>query len=210
MADNPVTEGATQAQRDGNFNIDHYATWLAAGLLFLIILVSAGIDYLAHLGLPDGAPQLAPALAKSAGQAALVDEVNRQLEVWLGLSRNFEFLSMVMGASAAALTVIVGFIREHTKAKMFLMAVSAAFSVITGAVNPGEKATNFMNAWRALYADVNAINAKSAASDADFNKLAETLSQAGTAVSPRLTLTVPPASAPAPAPAPAPAKDKTP
>ena len=169
-----------------NYYIDRRAWVLAVGVLGAILLATWLVNWVIGWNMPADVPKVVvDASTFSKGQLELVKEVNRQLQAWLYLSNNYEILAMVMGASAAALTVLVGFIKEHTKSKMFLMAMSAALSVFIGTVNPAEKATRFLNSWRVLYAEVNVTNAKDKLGEADFNKLATALSTAESALSQR-------------------------
>ena len=161
-----------------NYYIDHWAWGLAAGVIGLIFVAAVLVAIVASAGLPPPEKVNIPAGALySEGQKALIKEADNQLSALQALSRNYEILAMVMGATAAALTVIVGFIKEHTKSKMFLMAASAALSVFIGTVNPAEKATRFMDAWDQLYAQVNITNAKTTLTEADFLKLAAALAR---------------------------------
>lgn len=166
-----------------NFYIDRRAWILALGVMLFIGMCTWLFDWMASRNMPPGLPKLIPDTANlSPGQKGLVDEVNRQLETWQSLSHNYEILAMLMGASAASLTVLVGFIKEHTKSKMFLMAMSAALSVFIGVVNPAEKATRFLNSWRVLYTEVNTTNAKTKLTETDFGKVADALSAAESAL----------------------------
>lgn len=181
-----------------NYYIDRRAWVLALGVLGAIAFCTWLVEWVVGWNMPVDVPKVVvDATVFSKGQLELVNEVNRQLKAWLYLSHNYEILAMVMGATAAALTVLVGFIKEHTKSKMFLMAMSAALSVFIGTVNPGEKATRFLNSWRVLYAEVNSTNAKAKLETDDFSKLANALSTAESALSQK-------AEAPSPSPAPPP------
>lgn len=177
-ASNPVDPRNVQ-----NFDIDHRAVPLTLGVISIVVVGAVLLNWMVSYDMPPGAPGMAAVDGLSKGQAALIEEVNRQLKVWLRLARNYDTLALVMGASAAALTVIVGFIKEHTKTKMFLMALSAALSVFIGTVNPGEKATRFINSWRALYLEVNLSNGKTKLGDDDFKRVATALSAAESALS---------------------------
>jgi len=184
---------------NSNYYIDRRAWVLALGVLGCIGICTWFVNFAVGQNMPDGVPVLvsgvtpenpqalqSPPTRPLTGQGLLVKEVNRQLEAWLSLSHNYETLAMLMGATAAALTVLVGFIKEHTKSKMFLMAMSAALSVFIGTVNPAEKSTRFLNSWRVLYAEVNAANAKNTLTEDDYAKLATALSVAESALSQKL------------------------
>jgi hypothetical protein len=182
-----------------NYYIDRRAWVLALGVLGVIGFFTWFAVWVIGWGIPEGVPRVVKDDGLfSKGQLALVDEVNRQLVAWLYLARNYEILAMVMGATAAALTVLVGFIKEHTKSKMFLMALSAVISVFIGTLNPAEKAARFLNSWRVLYAEVNSTNAKAKLETDDFGKLADALSAAESALSQKVeTRPAPPAPPPA-------------
>lgn len=181
-----------------NFYIDRRAAPLALGVMVAIGVCAWFVTWVTSWNMPGSLPAVVmDATTFSKGQMELVKEVNRQLAGWLSLSRNYEVLAMVMGATAAALTVLVGFIKEHTKSKMFLMAMSAALSVFIGTVNPAEKATRFLNSWRVLYAEVNVTNAKTSLTEPDFVKLANALSTAESALTQKAD-DAPPASSSAP------------
>lgn len=171
----PANGGGPEAE-NGPF-IDKYAIPLAIALLAIILITILGIRNFMSAGMPGGIPTLVvgPDIVLKSHQQSLITEINRQLQAWLALAGHYQLMGIAFGALGAGLTVIVGFVKEHTAGKMFLMAISATISVFVGSLQPSDKAERFMGAWRNLYGAVQEASANSKFDDTTLSNLATAL-----------------------------------
>lgn len=156
------------------------AIWAAVLIVVLAFLIVGGLGLWLSVDMSSSNFVKVSIAVKNetAGQKAIVDEVNRQLMAWVALGNFYQRIGIIGGAIGAGLTIIIGMMKNQSLPKTILMAISATVTFMLGAAHPGEEHEKFMSAWRRLYGEVARIHAVREPTDDDMAKLARVLSEA--------------------------------